>query len=110
MALMASGAVGPFHKMDRSSVLGALKSTGSQDRDVLHAQKEQLLAPYKNNKFVGMALIVLGALLSLTIVGALIGIPAVLGGIWLYRFTAKNIRVVEGAFAEYVGTAAAATA
>ena len=33
----------PFLKMDKSMVLGFLKSTGSRDPDVLHTQKAALV-------------------------------------------------------------------
>ena len=47
MALMNEGQ-NPFTKIDKQSVIGTLKATGSRDPDILHAQKQKLLAPNKN--------------------------------------------------------------
>ena len=61
---------GQFRKMDKRSVLGTLKATGSRAPDVLLLQKQKLLPPNKSSRFADLCLAVLGALLSLIIVGA----------------------------------------
>lgn len=50
---------GQFRKMDKRSVLGSLKATGSRDPDVLLLQKQKLLAPNKSSRFAGLCLAVL---------------------------------------------------
>jgi hypothetical protein len=106
MGLMPEGAVNPFAKLDRQSVIGMFKSTGSRDPDVLHATKEHLLAQPKQLKLLGLILLVGGAAFTLTMFLALFGIPAMIFGWWLRRFSAGNIGAIEAAYTEYTGSAA----
>ena len=66
MGLMPAGSANPFSKMDRQAVLGTLKASGSSDPDVLYAQKEALLAPYKNLKRLAILGGVIGAFFTIT--------------------------------------------
>ena len=50
MGLMPSNAANPFITVDQQTIFGTFKSSGSHDPDVLYAQKENLLGPYKNLK------------------------------------------------------------
>ena len=94
----------PFTKLDSRSVVGVFKATGARDLDVLHAQREQLLAQPKQLKLLAMLLIGIGAFFTVTVVLAIAGIPAILFGIWMWRFSAKNIAAVEAGYAEYSAT------
>lgn len=104
MALTSVEAAGPFTRMDRQSVLGILKATGTRDPDVIHAQKQKLLAPSKNLKMVSYILVGGGVLFTLTVVVAFAGIPLGLFGLWMWRFSSKNIAVVEAACNEYLAS------
>jgi hypothetical protein len=84
-----------------------LKATGSRDPDVLHAQKQRLLAPYKHLRMVSYLIMTCSAGLSITIIMAWAGIPFLLLGVWLWRSNSKSITVVEGAFVEYLASAPA---
>jgi hypothetical protein len=103
MGLMPEGG-NPFTKIDKQSVIGTLKATGSRDADILHAQKQRLLGPNKNLKILSIILIVGGALLSLTVILAIAGIPLALFGVWLWRFSSKNIAAVEAGYTEYLAS------
>ena len=103
MGLMPDGG-NPFTKLDKQSVIGTLKATGSRDPDILHAQKQKLLAPAKNLKILAIILIVSGILFTLTVILAIAGIPFALFGIWLWFFSTKNIAAVESGYAEYLGS------
>ena len=107
MGLMPAGAASPFSSIDRTSVIGTLKATGSHDPDVLHAQKESLLAPYKNLKYLAMISFGVGGLMTITIFMAWFGIPVLLFAWWLWRFQAKNSAAVEEGYAEYLRSAGA---
>jgi hypothetical protein len=109
MALMPEGA-SPFTKLDKQGVIGILKATGSRDPDVLHAQKERMLAHPKNLKMLAIICFACGGLLTLTIFMAFFGIPIVLFGWWLWNYSAKNITAVETGYAEYVGSLRTQTA
>jgi hypothetical protein len=92
----------PFTKIDKQSVIGTLKATGSRDSDILYAQKAKLLAPNKNLKILSYILIGGGALLSLTVILAIAGIPLALFGVWIWRFSSKNIEAIETGYNEYL--------
>lgn len=104
MGLMPSGAGNPYTKLDARSVLGMFKSTGSKDLDVLHAQREKLLAQPKQLKLLAKLLIGIGAFFTVTVVLAIAGIPSILFGIWTWRFASKNLAAVEAGYAEYTAT------
>ena len=102
MGLMPDGG-NPFTKIDKQSVIGTLKATGSQDPDILYAQKAKLLAPNKNLKILSIILIVCGIIFTVTVILAIAGIPFAISGLWMWRFSSKNIAAVELGYAEYVG-------
>ncbi len=106
MGLMPEGAGNPFTRLDEQSVVGMLKSTGSRDPDVLHAQKEKLLAQPKHLKLLGVISIVVGIFFTITVVLAIAGIPAVIFGWWTWRFGQGNITAIESGFARYAQSAA----
>lgn len=88
--------------LDRQRVLGALKSTGSTDPDVLYAKKEDLLAETKGKRMYGLPLMILGIVMTVLLITAPVGIPATLFGWWMKRRIARNNEVAESAYAEYV--------
>ncbi len=91
----------PLLKIDRQGVLGHLKSAGTHDPDVLHASKAQLLQAVKFPRTVGTYLMLLGVLLTLTILGAVLGIPLLIAGWFVRRRGVNNVRTVETTYAEY---------
>lgn len=102
MALTHVEGGGPFARMDKQSVIGTLKSVGSRDPDVLHAQKQKLLAPSKNLKNASLIIMICGGVLTITVFAAFVGIPALLFGIWIWRRSARNIAEIEAAYSEYL--------
>ena len=90
--------------VSRPQVIGLLKATGSHDPDVLLAAKEDVLAAVKPVKFMAFVPLLCGVLLTLTIIGAFIGIPMFLGGLWLWFRGRKNVRTVEGAYRDYLAS------
>ncbi|MBL0157230.1 MAG: hypothetical protein IPP47_09040 [Bryobacterales bacterium] len=91
-------------KLERQQVIGALKATGSSDPDVLYARKEELLAPSRSLKLLGIAPIIVGIAMSLTIIGAVVGIPAILFGLFIRKRIRANIGTAESALSEYSDT------
>jgi Family of unknown function (DUF5362) len=88
-------------KLERQQVIGALKATGSSDPDVLYARKEELLAPSRSMKLLGIVPIIVGIAMSLTIIGAVVGIPAILFGVFMRKRIGGNIHAAEAALSEY---------
>ena len=93
-----------FNLLSREQVMGYLKSTGSKDPDVLLAAKEEFASNYRPIKWFGIWAMVCGVLMSLLIVLAPLGIPLFFLGVWWFRRAKKNAIMIEGTYAEYVGT------
>ena len=102
MGLTPTDGTGPFVKIDKQTVIGTLKATGTRDADILHAQKEKLIAPSKNLKILSYILMVGGALLSITVILAIAGVPLALFGFWMFRFSSKNLAAIEAGYTEYL--------
>ena len=92
-----------FNLVTPEQVLGALKATGSSDRDVLFAAKEEFAARYRPIKWFGIWALVTGTLCTLFIILAFIGIPLLfLGWFWLRR-AKRNAITIETTWARYIG-------
>lgn len=83
-------------------VLGVLKASGSTDPDVLFAAKEEFGSTFATQRFQGMGLLVVGALSSITVILAIIGVPVAIFGWWLWRKGVRNIAIVEAAYSGYL--------
>lgn len=97
----------PFLSLDKSTVIGFLKSTGSRDSDVLYTQKRNLESAARFPKLTGIYLMVVGGLMTVMILTAFIGIPLMILGWWMRRRGIRNLEAVEQGYAEYAGSAAA---
>ena len=107
MAITTAGANSAFAKIDKQSVIGALKATGSRDQDVLHTQVNELLHGPKQLKTVGIICMAGGILFTVTVVLALFGIPIAIFGWWLWSFNKKKIATIEAGYAEYLSSVSA---
>ena len=92
----------PFLKVDRQDIIGTLKTAASRDPDVLYAKKIELLRAVRLPKLAGVYVMVMGALLTATILGAFLGIPLLIMGWWMRRRGLHNIVTLESAYADYV--------
>jgi hypothetical protein len=88
-------------------VIGKLKATQSTDPDVLFAAKTEFSAPFRQQRGTGLLLLIVGAVSSLTVVLAIIGIPVALFGAWVWRRGVSNLAIVETAYAQFTGPASA---
>jgi len=91
----------PFLKLDKPTVVGFLKSTGSRDPDILHGRQAQLVSLARFPKLVGIYLMVVGGLLTVLIIPAFIGIPLLCVGWWARGRGVKNLRLVDATYAEF---------
>ena len=105
MGLMPATGANPFTKLEKQSVIGTLKSCASRDPDVLYAQKQQLIAPARHLKLLGWFCIVIGAFLTVTVVMAIAGIPAMIFGWWVLQFGKRNMATVEAAYTDFLAAA-----
>ena len=107
MGLMPAGATNPFTSVDQQTAFGTFKMSGSRDTDVVYAQKETMLAPYKNLKRLAMLGYASGGLFTIMIFMAWFGIPLLIGSYFLWRFQAKQTANIEAGYAQYLATVAA---
>jgi hypothetical protein len=61
-------------------------------------------------KVWALILMVAGGLMTLTVIGAIVGVPSLLFGWFVWHRRAHNIAAVEAGFAEYLASAAPAGA
>lgn len=94
----------PVAKVEKQQVLGALKACGSHDPDVLYARKEELLADSRKMKILGIFPIIIGVVMCLTIIGAVVGIPAILFGWWVRKRIRTNVETADTAYADYLNS------
>jgi hypothetical protein len=85
-------------------VIGVLKATGSSDPDVLYAAKEEYGSTFATQRFQGLVFLITGALSSITIILAVIGVPIAIFGWWFWKKGQRNIAIVEAAYADYVSS------
>jgi hypothetical protein len=85
-------------------VVGVLKATGSTDPDVLYAAKEEYGSTFATQRFQGLGFLITGALASITIVLAIIGVPVAIFGWWFWQKGKRNVALVEAAYSQYLAS------
>ncbi len=96
----------PFLKLDKSMVIGELKSAGSKDPDILHTKLVHIRTMAAFPKNVGLYIMVMGGMCTALILLAFIGIPLLGLGWWMRRRGVANLKVVEEAWNDFNGTPA----
>lgn len=104
MGLVPATGSNPFVTVDQQTAFGMFKSSATRDPDVLYAQKETMIAPYKNLKRLSMFGYVAGALFTITIFMAWFGIPILIGSWFLSRFQAKQTSNIEAGYSQYLSS------
>jgi hypothetical protein len=97
-------------KLSQQQVIGTLRSTGSTDPDVLFAKKEELLSETKRLKMLGVVPLIVGTILTISLIGAIVGIPMLIVGFSVRKAYKHNIAVTDAALAEYLQTITPASA
>ncbi len=92
---------GPYSKINKQEALGALKATGSRDKDILYNAKEGLLKVARQTRMNGTIIMIAGAGLTLVVIPAPISIPGFFVGWWLRRRGSGSIKEIETAYDEY---------
>jgi len=90
-----------YTKLNKQDVIGALKATGSRDKDILYHTKDDLLKVGRQTRFCGTIFLIAGIGFTILILTSPIGIPmAIAGWFWRRRGT-TSIAAVETAYKEY---------
>ena len=92
----------PFESVKRQAVLGALRSAGTQDPDLLDLVKHRIVSRVRIPKLIGVGLVIVGALVTTTVTLAPIGVLICLVGLALRHIGVRNIGLVESIFADFV--------
>ena len=92
----------PFGSVKRQAVLGALRSAGTQDPDLLDLVKRRIVSRVRIPKLIGVGLVIVGALVTTTVTLAPLGVLICLVGLALRQIGVRNIGVVESTFADFV--------
>lgn len=96
-----------FDLVAPEAVLGALTATGSTDRDVLFAAKEEFAARYRPTRWFGIWALVSGVLATLLVLTAFIGIPLMILGWWWLRRARRNLATIEATYQTFTEQVAA---
>jgi hypothetical protein len=89
-------------KLSHQQVIGSLRATGSTDPDVLFARKEELLTETRRMKLLTIAPLIIGGILTVTLIGAIVGIPAMIFGYLVRKTYNSNISIADSALIEYM--------
>lgn len=89
-------------KLSHQQVIGSLRATGSTNADVLFARKEELLTETRRMKLLTIAPLIVGGILTLSLVGAIVGVPAMIFGYLVRKTYNSNIAIADSALAEYM--------
>ncbi len=91
-------------KIEKQQVIGALKATGSTDPDILFAKKEEMLVETKKVTILPVFAYVVGTAMSLTIVGAVIGIPVIFFGRAVSKTIKGNLETADAGLNEFLSS------
>jgi len=82
-------------------VTSRLKQAQPQERAVLRGVADELRATQTQMKYGSMFFIGLGSLLTLSIIGAIVGLPMLIAALWVFLRVRKNLATVETVLTEY---------
>lgn len=98
-------------KMTREQVIAQFKNSPNQDTETIAGVRDGILAEQKPMQLGSTAFIVIGSILTVSIIGIIPGLPMLIAAIYVKRCARSNKAIIEAAYAEYVarGTGAAGT-
>jgi len=83
-------------------VTGYLKQAHSSDPDVLASRKQELVQKQQPMKIGSLVFIVIGAILTLSIIGAIGGLPMLAAASWVQWRARNNLKTIEAAYQAFV--------
>lgn len=91
-----------FFSIDEQTVIGALKMTNSKDPDVLATAVKGIGAQAKIGKIMFWAFLGGGILLTITVLGAIMGIPMILISLFINSRVKKMNKTIDAAYKKYL--------
>lgn len=79
-------------------VTGYLKQANSADPDILESRKQELVQKQQPMKLGSLVFIVLGAILTISLIGAIAGLPMLLAAGWVQWKARTNLKTIESAY------------
>lgn len=89
---------------------GYIAQAGTGNPVVLEARRQELLQRQQPAKIGSLAFLVIGGILTITIIGAILGIPMLAIAGWVQWKVRGNLRVIDDAYRALVSAPAAARA
>ena len=91
-------------------VTGFILQAGSGNPVVLEARRQDLMRRQQPAKIGSLAFIVIGGIMTVTIIGAIVGLPMLAIAGWVHWKVRGNLRVIDEAYRALVSSPAAAAA
>ncbi|MDH7453416.1 hypothetical protein QF205_10095 [Luteimonas composti] len=89
---------------------GYITQAGTANPVVLEARRQELLQRQQPAKIGSLAFLAIGGLLTITIIGAILGIPMLAIAGWVHWKVRGNLKVIDDAYQALVSPPAAAQA
>lgn len=82
-------------------VIGQLKALASQDPQVLESRRQQLIQQQQPLKLGSLAFLIIGAIMTISVIGAFVGLPMLAIAGWVQWKARANLKVIDGAYREF---------
>ena len=89
-------------RLEKESVMEALRAVGSRDPDVLRDRVRSLARPVRVQEAAGIGLVSLGVVAAFVAPGPVVGVPVALLGWLLWRRGTRNVAALEAGYVEFV--------
>lgn len=86
-------------------VAGQLKQLSSQDPQVLESRRQELIQTQQPMKLGSLVFLVIGGILTITIIGAIVGLPMLAAAGFVQWKARSNLKVIDEAFQSFVAGA-----
>ena len=79
-------------------VTGYLKQAHSSDPDIMASRKQELVQKQQPMKLGSLVFIVIGAILTISLIGAIAGLPMLIAASWVQWKARNNLKTIEAAY------------
>lgn len=76
-------------------VTGYLKQANSPDPDILESRRQELVQKQQPMKLGSLVFIVLGAILTISLIGAIVGLPMLIAAGWVQWKVRNNLKTID---------------